>query len=112
MIDGLQTLVPIVEHPDTTVAQNSCNNWYITKWYSIILPIVPMRLNAQNKEIITIGENYYFDNPKLVASQINETNEPTGSKSLFLDFNMTTTKENLSPIIDLDRKTVVAFTND
>ena len=57
------------------------------------------------------GENYFFDNPKLVASQINETNELAGSKSMFLDLNMTSTKENLSPVIDLDRKSVVAFTN-
>ena len=68
-------------------------------------------LTAQNAEKITIGENYFFSNPKLVASQINETNELAGSKSMFLDFNMTTTKENLSPVIDLDRKSVVAFTN-
>ena len=60
---------------------------------------------------LTIGENYYFDNPKLVASQINETNELAGSKSMFLDFTLTTTKENLSPVIDLDKKTVVAFSN-
>ena len=110
MIDGLQTLVPIVEHPDTTVtaeirATTGTSPSGTQSSYSTAA------LNAQNKEIITIGENYYFDNPKLVASQINETNELAGSKSLFLDFNMTTTKENLSPIIDLDRKTVVAFTN-
>jgi hypothetical protein len=47
----------------------------------------------------------------LVASPINETNELAGSKSMFLDFTMSTTKENLSPVIDLDRKSVVAFTN-
>ena len=30
---------------------------------------------------------------------------------MFLDLNMTSTKENLSPVIDLDRKSIVAFTN-
>ena len=44
-------------------------------------------------------------------SQINETNELAGSKSMFLDLTMTSTKENLSPVIDLDRKSVVAFAN-
>ena len=110
MIDGLQTLVPIVEHPDTSVtaevrATTGTSPSGSQSSYSTA------SLNVQNKEVITIGENYYFDNPKLVASQINETNELAGSKSLFLDFNMTSTKENLSPVIDLDRKTVVAFTN-
>ena len=32
-------------------------------------------------------------------------------KSMFLDLNMTSTKENLSPIIDLDKKSIVAFSN-
>ena len=47
----------------------------------------------------------------MVASQINETNELSGSKSFFLDLVMGTTQENLSPIIDLDRKSIVAFAN-
>ena len=110
MIDGLQTLVPIIEHPDTTVtaeirATTGTSPSGTQSSYSTAA------LNAQNKEIITIGENYYFSNPKLVASQINETNELAGSKSMFLDFTLNTTKENLSPMIDLDKKTVVAFSN-
>ena len=35
----------------------------------------------------------------------------SGSKSFFLDMNLGTTVENLSPVIDLDRKSVVAFAN-
>ena len=61
--------------------------------------------SQQQAETITVGENYYFSNPKLVASPINETNELAGSKSMFLDFTLNTTKENLSPVIDLDKKT-------
>jgi len=110
MIDGIQTLVPTIEHPDTTVsaeirATTGTSPSGSQSSYSTAA------LTAQNAEKITIGENYFFSNPKLVASQINETNELAGSKSLFLDFNMTTTKENLSPVIDLDRKSIVAFTN-
>ena len=47
----------------------------------------------------------------MICSQINETNELSGQKSFFLDVNLSTTKSNLSPIIDLDRKSVVAFAN-
>ena len=110
MMDGIQTLVPTIEHPDTTVsaeirATTGTSPSGSQSSYSTAA------LTAQNAEKITIGENYFFSNPKLVASQINETNELAGSKSLFLDFNMSTTKENLSPVIDLDRKSIVAFTN-
>ena len=47
----------------------------------------------------------------MVASSINETNELNGSKSFFLDVRLGTTVPNLSPLIDLDRKSIVAFTN-
>ena len=110
MMDGIQTLIPTIEHPDTSItaeirATTGTSPSGSQSSYSTAA------LTAQNAEKITIGENYFFSNPKLVASQINETNELAGSKSLFLDFNMTTTKENLSPVIDLDRKSIVAFTN-
>ena len=42
---------------------------------------------------------------------INETNELAGQKSFFLDVNLSTQIENLSPMVDLDRKSVVAFSN-
>ena len=110
MLDGIQTLVPTIEHPDTSVtaeirATTGTSPSGSQSSYSTAA------LTPQNAEKITIGENYFFSNPKLVASTINETNELAGSKSMFLDFTMSTTKENLSPVIDLDRRSVVAFTN-
>ena len=110
MMDGIQTLVPVIEHPDTSVsatirATTGTSAGGSQSSYSTAA------LGAQQAETITVGENYYFSNPKLVASPINETNELAGSKSMFLDFTLNTTKENLSPVIDLDKKTVVAFSN-
>ena len=58
-----------------------------------------------------MNENFFFDNPKIIASPINETNEISGSKSFFLDVSLSSTIPSLSPIIDLDRKSVIAFTN-
>ena len=110
MMDGMQTLVPVVEHPDTQIiaqlrATTGTSPSGTQSSYST------SALNTQNAETITLGENFFFDNPKLVASQINETNELLGSKSMFLDLNMTSAKENLSPVIDLDKKSIVAFSN-
>jgi len=47
----------------------------------------------------------------MVCSTINETNELSGSKSFFSTFTMTTTKDNLSPVIDLDRKVAICVAN-
>ena len=110
MLDGIQTLVPTIEHPDTSVTAE-IRSTTGTSPSGSQSSYSTAALTPQNAEKITIGENYFFSNPKLVASTINETNELAGSKSMFLDFTMSTTKENLSPVIDLDRRSVVAFTN-
>ena len=110
MMDGIQTLIPVVEHPDTKI-EGTIRATTGTSPSGSQSSYSTAALTAQNAETITIGENFFFNAPKLVASPINETNELAGSKSMFLDFTMSTTKENLSPVIDLDRKSVVAFTN-
>ena len=57
---------------------------------------------------VIANDNIYFTSPRLVASQINETNEMTGSKSLFVNCVMQTNNTKVSPVIDLQR--VSAFT--
>jgi hypothetical protein len=57
------------------------------------------------------GDNIYFTAPQLVASAINETNEMSGSKSLFLNLTLTTTSTKLSPVLDVKRMSMVAVQN-
>ena len=58
----------------------------------------------QHKELFTIldeiNENFEFESSRLIASPINETNELGGAKSFFLDISLSTTRANLSPVID------------
>ena len=49
--------------------------------------------------------------PKLICSQINESEELSGEKSLRLDLNLKTTATNVSPIIDTDRMSAVLVSN-
>ena len=60
---------------------------------------------------IPINENFEFDATQIVCSSINETNELGGSKSLFMPITLSTTQSNLSPVIDLDRKSLVCVGN-
>ena len=107
-MDGMQTLIPTIVHPDTTLDANVRT----TTGQSPGGNETSFSLSsAQAKRNITLGENFFFDKPQLIASDINQTNELAGSKSFFLDMNLGTTVENLSPVIDLDRKSVVAFAN-
>jgi len=66
---------------------------------------------AKDVESIQLNSTVDLDRSNVIASQINETNELSGQKSLSLDISMTTNNQNLSPVIDLDRTSVVAVAN-
>ena len=96
-MDGMQTLVPTIVHPDTTLD----GTVRTTTGQSPGGSETSFSLASESaKKNISLGENFFFDNPQLIASDINQTNELAGSKSFFLDMNLGTTVENLSPIID------------
>ena len=58
-----------------------------------------------------VGDNFEHDVTQMVCSQINETLELTGSKSLEISVIMRSTKSNLSPVIDLARMNFVTVAN-
>ena len=65
-------------------------------------------------EGISIGQNNYMSSPRIVASNINQTNNLTtlpGNKSLNMRVNLTTTDSKLSPLIDTQRMSVIFASN-
>jgi hypothetical protein len=60
---------------------------------------------------ILANENNFFTAPRMVASEINETNSLSGNKSLTLNVTMSTTNNALSPIIDTHRTSAIVFSN-
>jgi len=64
-----------------------------------------------NAETIPLNDNYYYEDPHMVASEINETNEMSGSKSLILPITLSSTNNSVSPVIDLKRMTFLAIAN-
>lgn len=63
---------------------------------------------------VKLYENNYFDSPRIVCSKLNEDerliNLP-GKKSLNVDLSLETTSSYISPIVDLDRASVIFTTN-
>ena len=108
LIDTMQTLVPVIEHPNTTISTKTRTTTGTSPSGSQ-QSFVKQTLSQADQ--IPITDNYYFEDPKIICSQINETNELSGNKSFELIFTLTSSAENLSPIIDLDRKTLVAVAN-
>ena len=43
--------------------------------------------SSGNAKPFPLGENFKFETTRMVASQINETNELSGAKSMFVDLN-------------------------
>ena len=68
-------------------------------------------LTAANARTIPLNDNYKFDAPHMACSSINETNELSGLKSLFLPIVLTTTSTTVSPVLDLQRSTLLAVAN-
>jgi len=65
-------------------------------------------------EEISIGQNNYMSSPRIVASNINQTNNLTtlpGNKSFNMRVNLTTTDSKLSPLIDTQRMNVIFTSN-
>lgn len=61
--------------------------------------------------VITLNENFKLDSTAIVCSRINELNELGGASSLEFPIELSTTNENLSPVIDLDRASFIAVSN-
>jgi hypothetical protein len=60
---------------------------------------------------IPLNENFDLAVSNVVASDINETNELAGAKSLFLPITLTSNATDRSPVIDLGRASFIAIAN-
>ena len=60
---------------------------------------------------IQLNENFTFDSTRMVCSDVNETNELAGAKSFLLDLTFNTIMENLSPVLDIDRMSIITTAN-
>src|SRR6056300_1112985 len=108
LFDVLQPQIGHVIHPQTILT----STLRTTSGRSVHGSETAFSLQASGAaENIVLGDNYYFDNPRMVASDINQTNEMSGSKSIVMNLTMSSTNANLSPVIDLQRINAFAISN-
>jgi len=106
--DVMQMQVGAVTHPGTGLTANIRT----TTGKSVHGSQTPFTLaGASSTQNIVLGDNIYFTEPKLVASEINETNEMSGSKSFVSNLTMSSSNANLSPVIDVKRINMFAINN-
>src|SRR6056300_1450776 len=108
LFDVLQPQIGHVVHPQTTLT----STLRTTSGRSVHGSETAFSLQTSGAaENIVLGDNYYFDNPRMVASDINQTNEMSGSKSIVMNLTMSSTNANLSPVIDTKRINAFAISN-
>ena len=64
-----------------------------------------------NRQSVVGNDNIYFTAPQMVASDINQTNEMSGNKSLFVQLDLTSVNTKLSPVIDTQRMSAFTIQN-
>ena len=67
--------------------------------------------SAKSEIEILPNKNFTFEAPRVIASQVNETNSMSSAKSYTLRCVLSTTNEALSPVIDLNRASVHTIQN-
>jgi len=68
----------------------------------------------QGFENISLKKSNYLTSPRMIASKVNETNDLTtlpGNKSFTMNMNLSTSDSRVSPVIDLDRVSVILTSN-
>lgn len=103
--DSFQVMVPTVVLPDTQVktsvqmstatspsgSQSSFGNQYLGN--------------------ISLIDRYDNRTPVMITSEINEQKNRGGEKSAFVTMELSTTKDNLTPLVDLERKSITTYSN-
>ena len=104
--ETLKTIIGTLELPETTMTAT-------IKTTNATSPSGTETSFGQSTSNTTIPLNENFDMTvsSMVASSVNETNEIAGSKSLEMPITFTSQNSNVSPVIDLDRRSFIAVAN-
>jgi len=105
--DGTQPLIPVQTFPDTRVD-------FVARTLSgqtVFGGEVPYVKDSTGVEINS-NENNFFDSPRLIASDDNEIVQSGDQiKSVDLDVRLFSTRDNISPVIDTSRLSLITFQN-
>ena len=105
--DVIHTAIPSFELPNTSILTTFMGTGTTQPTASY----TPSYAKETSSTTITLNDNNRLSSPKLVASDINQSNEMGGKKSLTLNCQLTTTKDNVSPVLDVDSIGIIAIQN-
>ena len=112
LMDYFQTLIGSLELPETSITSTAT----LTSGTSpdgTQSSFTSGRTAPNTVPVITypLNDNFKFEQPRLIASSINETNELSSLKSYSTTLKLSSDSTALSPVIDTERATVFAIAN-
>ena len=112
MMDYMQTIVGAMEIENTSISSKAITT-SATAPGGTQTSFTSGRTNktAVPDVVFPFNDNYRFDFPHMIASSINETNELSSLRSYVTELTLSSNTESISPVLDLERSTIVAVTN-
>jgi hypothetical protein len=106
LVDAYQLMLPVVTYPETNIDTRI----KFATGTSVSGNQIPFVAGQYSKtELI---ERTEFKEPKIIASSVNESGEILGgNKSAEVELTLSTKTSTLSPIVDLERKSITAYAN-
>ena len=107
--DTLHTTIPSIELPNTSITTSFLGT-SATQPVVLSSPTVSFTKDTVSNSI-TLNDNNILSTSKIIASSINETNEMGGNKSFQLTASLSSSQDNVSPVLDVDSLGVIGVQN-
>jgi hypothetical protein len=105
MINDYQLMIPVINHADTEVRTK------INFLNSTSVSGSEVSYGEYGEYTTELVDRVHVKRPGMIASPINELNNNSGRKSMKVTLEMSSAVENLSPIVDLERKSITTYVN-
>jgi len=97
-MDTMYPKIKVMEFPDAQCTAKA----QVTTGMSLGSSQTPFTRTASADSFeVPLYDNYIFTKPYVICSKINETNELSGNKSFRINAQLTTTKDSISPVVDM-----------
>jgi hypothetical protein len=106
--DVIHPIVAVMDFPDTTISTSLQTTAGTSLAGTETSYVKTLEYGAPN---IILNEDIILDKTSIIASKINETNEMNGADSIDVNVSLSTSNENISPIIDTERMSVITIAN-
>ncbi len=106
--DVIHPIIPVLDFPETTI---ECNIQSTTSTSLAGTETSYIKNIESSASSIILNESSYMNATSLITSNINSINKLNGIESFNINVNLSTDNENISPIIDTGRMSVITIAN-